>query len=334
MGQVVSMSDHKKKKRRRGSFRWMRIILFCLVCALIGFGISQSPLFNVKQINVSGNENVDTAVIAELSGIKEGQHIYSLRTGRAETMIATNPWVESVKVSRKLPNTIDIVITERQAVAAVAAGDGVLIVDKEGYVLKKQELFDGLPYMLIIGVDDLFESEKDEEAAEEVEEIKPEGETAADDEKNSSEAAENTDTADSEAENSESEQSYKENSDSNQTEAETADRQAYAAVREYDDIICGEQLQSEKLSCGLQIAMEMAEAELKVVTQMNVLDAQNIIMDTVYGIKIYFGDENDTESKFEVVNTVLDEENTQGHVTKIKYIDVSVPSHPALRYNN
>ena len=372
MGQVVSMSSHKKKKNRRRRFFRIRVILFCLVCALIGFGISQSPLFNVKHINVSGNENVDSAYILQLSGIKEGQHIYSFRTGRAETMIETNAWVKSVKVKRILPNTVNIEISERTPVAAVAAGNGVLIVDEEGSVLTKQELFDGLPYMLIIGVDDLLKSDMDEQAQQEQSEfssIKSESEGETESESDSKEKsksnksdsdteinnksennADNTDSDNLESADKKTAENSEENSDVDSEEnaesqsdeiskkidkeADQADRKAYAAVKDYEDIVCGEKLNSEKLNSGLKVAMGMAEEEMSTVTQINVLDAQNIIMDTVYGIKIYFGDENDIKSKFDVVNTVLNDENQKGHITKIKYIDVSVPSHPALRYNN
>ena len=372
MGQVVSMSDHKKKKKRRIGFRKMRWILLFLVCALIGFGISQAPLFNVKNIDVSGNENVDSSVIIGLSGVKENQPIGSVRTGRAETMIETNPWVKSAVVKRRFPNTIVIKVVERTPVAAVAAGNGVLIVDEEGSVLAKQELFDGLPYMLIIGVDDLTEEQSDEQAAQE-----QGADKAADDDADKKSTDENSQTGSSDNPNSNNKNADNPNSDNQNSdtesmdnenqydnldgnssaggdenaadnsssdkteaaanrdsEAEQADSKAYAAVKGYDDIVCGEKLKSAKLSSGLQIAGSMTAEEMAVVTQINVLDAQNIIIDTVYGIKIYFGDENDIESKFDVVNTVLTDEKQKGHITKINYIDVSVPSHPALKYNN
>lgn len=339
MGQVVSISDHKKKKRRTGGFKWLRIILLCLICALIGFGISQSALFNVKNINVSGNQNVESALIQELSGIEQGQHIYSFNAGRAETMISTNPWIESVKVTRQIPNTVNIKVVERQAVAAVAADDGVLIIDKTGVVLKKQALFDGLPYMLIIGVDDLFDSSQDEVAAEELEQSKLD----SDSQNNSSEKDEQQITEEESVNLEESEESI-ENDEleandtdaTNEKEDETviADQKAYDAIQQYDNIVCGEVLKSAKLNSGLKIAMEMEEDELNIITQINVLDPQNIIMDTVYGIKIYFGDDNNVKEKFDVTNTVFEEENSVGHMTKIQYIDVSVPSHPALKYNN
>ena len=342
MGQVVSINDHKKKKRRRSSFKWLRFFFLGLVCCLIGFGISQSPLFDIKSIEISGNQNIDSQILLELSGIEEGQHIYSFSAGRAETMIATNPLVEQVTVTRNLPNRVRIQITERKAVAAVAAGDGVLLVDKEGYVLKKQKLFDGLDYMLIIGVDDLFESDGDEAEQESAENEDAEADDKADDkadEEADEEAKEEADNEtadnDSEAETAENEETADDVSQSAAAEELLdADQEAYAAVKNYDDIQSGTRLNSKKLETGLNVSMQMDQEALDIVTQINVLDVQNIIMDTVYGIKIYFGDENDIDEKFGICKSVLAEEKSRGHITKIQYIDVSVPSHPALKYNN
>lgn len=346
MGQVVSMSDHKKRKRRRGGFRWMRIIFFCLVCMIIGFGISQSSLFHVKNIEVVGNSHVDSALIRDLSGITEGQHMYSFRAGRAETMIATNPWVDTVEVSRSLSGTVTISITERTAAAAVVAGNGVLIVDKNGYVLQKQELFDGLSHVLIIGVDDWRDgSDVDAEAA-----VAPDGETTTDEETTATDT-ENSEEDAAEPRESPADEQKTESAADGQTEetaeeaaeaaaeqqrqeATAADQEAYSAAIDYQSVMIGQKLNSEKLAAGLAVAETMPQEAMDIVTQMNVLDPQNIILDTVYGIKIYFGDQENTEKKFAVADRILADENKKGTMTKINYIDVSVPSHPALRYNN
>lgn len=333
MGQVVSISDHKKRKRRRGGFRWMRIIFVCLVCMIIGFGISQSSLFHVKNIEVVGNSRIDSELIIDLSGITEGQHMYSFRAGRAETMIATNPWVDTVEVSRSLSGTVTISITERTATAAVVAGDGVLIVDKNGYVLQKQELFDGLSHVLIIGVDDWQDGQNAEEdgetATSSAENSKGdtvvEGENSMTTDLGTESAAESESTAAAESETAAGRQSE---------EAEAEDQAAYSATIDYQNVMIGQKLNSEKLAAGLTVAQTMPQEAMDIVTQMNVSDPQNIILDTVYGIKIYFGDESGTEEKFTVASQILADENKSGSVTKINYIDVSVPTRPALRYNN
>ena len=339
MGQVVSINAHKKRKRRNGSFKWFRFIFFCLVCALIGFGISQSPLFNVRHVVVEGNENIDTQLILDLSGVEDGQHIYSFSAGRAETMIGTNPLVQQVTVSRRLPSTVKITVVERQPLAAIAAGDGVIIVDKEGYVLKKQKLFDGLSCMLLIGVDDLKMAADEvknlvDKAAGDESEDKPEDEQEPADSADKQKSSAGDDTEDSEDKKDETnELSGDEQEADKEINLASADHAAYASVKSYDEIKSGVRLESDKLQVGLRVSAEIMDTAHEEVTQITVRDPQNIILDTVYGIKIYFGDENDISEKFSVCKSIMEDEKAKGHITKIQYIDISVPAHPALKYN-
>ncbi len=164
MGKVVSMEEHKVRKKRKlkklkrrraGSVRWVMTVLVLMACVVAGYSLSQSSIFLIDNIQVSGNENLATEKVIELSGITKGQHIYEANLSRAQLMIGTNYWVDSVKVKRVLPNTVKIAIKERQAVAAVTTPNGIVVIDSKGYVLKTQKLMDGLPLMILSGVSDV-----------------------------------------------------------------------------------------------------------------------------------------------------------------------------------
>ncbi len=154
MGQVVNLQEVKKKKRKAGSVRWILCLLFLLACGVSGYFLSQSSIFNISEITVKGNNQVGTAEILELSGIEKGQHIYAANVGKAEKMIASNYLIQRAEVKRKLPNHITITVKERTAVAAVQFKEGLLQIDAEGCVLKVQKVVEGLPLMIISGVDD------------------------------------------------------------------------------------------------------------------------------------------------------------------------------------
>ena len=154
MGQVVDLQKVKKKRRKAGSIRWILCLLFLLACGAGGYFLAQSSLFNIAEITVKGNSQVSTAEVLELAGIVKGQHIYEANIGKAEKMIAANILIHSVKVKRNLPNHITITVKERTAVAAVQVADGLLQIDAEGFVLKAQKVVEGLPLMIISGVDD------------------------------------------------------------------------------------------------------------------------------------------------------------------------------------
>lgn len=157
MAQVSSMEHYRKKKQRAGNVRWFRLALFFLVCALAGYLLAQSPIFNLRHIEVVGNDTLTAEQVIAHTGLEYGQHIYEVNLGLIENLIKTDPWVDQVSVKRKLPSTIEITVTERVAVAMVQTAYGLLQVDKDGYVLKAQRLVDGMPLMLITGVSDIPE---------------------------------------------------------------------------------------------------------------------------------------------------------------------------------
>ncbi len=152
---IDSIEKYRKRKKRAGSIRWILYLLFFILCLVGGFSFAISPFFNIENIEVSGYNKATEAEILALSNISVGQPIYKANIKQASVMIATNIWIESAKVERKLPDTIIITVKERTAAAYVQTATGLLQVDINGYVLQKQNLVQGLHYMLITGADDL-----------------------------------------------------------------------------------------------------------------------------------------------------------------------------------
>jgi cell division septal protein FtsQ len=158
---VVSFEDERNRRVRRkkhaGSFAWLGCVMICLVALVVGFGFAQSPVFNVRTINVSGISHISKDDVVALSGITLGEHIGEANVARAKSLISTNLWVEQVSVERKFPSTINIVIKERVPTAAITTADGIYIVDSSGMLLMKQKLFEGLSVVVVSGIDDVGE---------------------------------------------------------------------------------------------------------------------------------------------------------------------------------
>ena len=156
MGSVVSLADEKKKRRRRaGSLAWLWITLLLLGCLVFGYGLAQSSIFNVRTVQVDGLNRLTKAEVITLSGIQTGTHIYETNLTKAQNMIATNLWVETVTVERKLPSTVVITVQERVPAAALTTADGLYVVDTTGVLLMQQKLLDGLAVLVISGVEDI-----------------------------------------------------------------------------------------------------------------------------------------------------------------------------------
>ena len=124
---------HKKRRRRKKRYllRFGRLILLCVG---IYFGV-HIDYFKVDGIAVVGNEEISDEEILKLSELKVGENIFDVHPLFAQHRIKENLYIEKVRVKRKLPNKIEISVTERSGKAQFQMGKRFVITDNEGMVL-------------------------------------------------------------------------------------------------------------------------------------------------------------------------------------------------------
>src|SRR5690606_1806233 len=88
------------------------------------WGVTQTPLLDVDHIDVVGAGQSGVAAVQAASGIDRGDPLLTSGVGGAAERIAELPWVQTVDVSRKWPNTIEVRVVERVPAAAVPVKDG------------------------------------------------------------------------------------------------------------------------------------------------------------------------------------------------------------------
>lgn len=93
-----------------------------------------SPRFSVTHIAVEGNVHVTAREIIATSGIAEGQNIFRVALVESADAIRQIPWVLDARVRRRLPDQIDIEITERTPVALVLSRE-ILFMDRTGKIV-------------------------------------------------------------------------------------------------------------------------------------------------------------------------------------------------------
>jgi cell division protein FtsQ len=96
-------------------------VLVGLVAA--GIGVSRSPLFAARDIQVRGGTHVPRARIVELAGVSLGTSVLWLDESAVERRLESEPWIAQADVGSGFPSTVRITVTERTAVAV--ASDGV-----------------------------------------------------------------------------------------------------------------------------------------------------------------------------------------------------------------
>ena len=140
---IVSQAERVKNNRRiRGKRRkiapvfglWL-LLIFC--CLLAGYFFINSAFFALQYINIDGNIALSDEEIVAQSGLSLGTNLFRLDAQEATVRIEMYPVVKKVEIKRKMPGTLNVMISERTTVARVIAQDGFIEVDNEGVYLKK-----------------------------------------------------------------------------------------------------------------------------------------------------------------------------------------------------
>jgi cell division protein FtsQ len=111
-----------------------------------------TPRFGIKTVGLSGNARLARGEVIEQGGIELGKNLFSFDVRATEEKLLKNPWVASAKVTRELPNTLKVELTERKAAAVVALGERLFLVTKEGEPFKEVKPDDPTDFPVVTGV--------------------------------------------------------------------------------------------------------------------------------------------------------------------------------------
>lgn len=132
----------KKKKRIKLMLKFTALLI--IIIAGIIFALV-SPIFNIKEIDVSNNNQINTETIISLSQLNLGQNIFKFNKNKVNKNIKTNAYIESVEIKRKLPNKVQIQIEERKQEYNVEFLNGYAYINNQGYILQISEEKQALP---------------------------------------------------------------------------------------------------------------------------------------------------------------------------------------------
>ncbi len=123
------------KKRRRIKRIIKAIIVLLIIIAGCIFAFT-SPMFNIKSIEVKGNEQVSSNTIESLSGLKEDENIFRFLKVIVKQSIKKEPYIENVEIKRILPGTVQISVEERTKKFSIKNLNNYAIINSQGYILE------------------------------------------------------------------------------------------------------------------------------------------------------------------------------------------------------
>lgn len=143
-GGVIGGGPPRGRRFRLPGFLFWRpskgLIAFASIASVLalfaygGFWVWNSPIFKISDVQVSGNDRIATPTVVEATGLI-GESMFEADLAEVQRAIYSLPLVYNVSIERDWPNTIRIVIDERQPWGTWEQDGVEYTVDREGVVL-------------------------------------------------------------------------------------------------------------------------------------------------------------------------------------------------------
>lgn len=114
--------------------------------------VHESPRFALKEVRVKGAHHRTTDEVIQRAGLSIGTNVFAVELEDARGRLALDPWLHTISLSRHLPGTIAIEVTEREPAAMVVVGDTTYLATREGEIFKRLELGDPVDLPVVSGL--------------------------------------------------------------------------------------------------------------------------------------------------------------------------------------
>ncbi|MBS5794045.1 MAG: FtsQ-type POTRA domain-containing protein [Clostridiales bacterium] len=114
---------------------YIYILMSIALVALIFMLLMLSPWLNIQNIEVNGLETIEKPDIIRQMKLDKTTNILSFNSLIAKRRLKSNYYIQDIKVTKKLPNTVIINVTERKIVGYIPYISDYIYIDKDGMVI-------------------------------------------------------------------------------------------------------------------------------------------------------------------------------------------------------
>ena len=131
--------------RRQWARRWLSlryVVAVLLLVAAVGTGVWLvffSTGMQVHSVEVSGNRVLSDSDVRRVAAVRTGEQLALVDLDRARRRVGSLAEVESVDVTRKWPDVVEIRVVEREAIAVVELGGRLRGLDDDGVVFREYD---------------------------------------------------------------------------------------------------------------------------------------------------------------------------------------------------
>ena len=131
------MARRKRTKRRRGSFGFLyKLLSVLLICTAII--VAMTLFFRVDEIAVTGQRRYTEEEIRAAAGVELGSNLYLLNKYDIVRAIGGKlPYIEDIRVNRKLPDTLLIEVHESGRPFALVQDGSAWLISASGKIVEQ-----------------------------------------------------------------------------------------------------------------------------------------------------------------------------------------------------
>lgn len=159
---ISEAEKHRQMEKARKQERLKRQRIQALVGLVVALATAvvilfMTPLFNIREVRLTGNNTVHKEIINEKIGYVVGANLFSTSTSKIEKKMCEIPQVSAVEVRKHIfPTYLELFITESTPAAYLLAGANTIVIDSDLRVIDDADAFnkDKLPNISGISVTD------------------------------------------------------------------------------------------------------------------------------------------------------------------------------------
>ncbi|MBR3324873.1 MAG: FtsQ-type POTRA domain-containing protein [Clostridia bacterium] len=131
----LTINEIRKKQRINKTIKTVLLICIAIVAILL---LLLSPIFNIKEVKIEGNNKISRQEILSLLKIGKDTNIFKVTDNYVKEKLKENAYIDiDETISRKIfPETIEVHIKERSADFQLEFGSSFAYIDKYGNILE------------------------------------------------------------------------------------------------------------------------------------------------------------------------------------------------------
>ena len=140
----------KKRKKRVDSSRIIIALSFLFMIIIGLYTFLNSDIFNIKNIQIQGNNKVSDEIIEQYLDLKYDKNIFIYSTKKIKKSLEQNTYIETVSIKKIFPNTIQVNINEKGIVALIKDENKYCYIDNNLNVIDRLNEIDKNEKAIII----------------------------------------------------------------------------------------------------------------------------------------------------------------------------------------